>query len=854
MPINRSHFDITFAKLTGNAPFPWQRAMYERFISDCPDNIPASCNLPTGLGKTSVLAIWLIALATHPEKMPRRLVYVVNRRTVVDQTTSEAEKIRNNAEAAGAPVPAISTLRGQFADNREWSADPSRPAIICGTVDMVGSRLLFSGYGVGFKSRPLHAGFLGQDVLLVHDEAHLEPAFQDLIVAIHKEQTRCKEFGTFRVMELTATSRGQGGEFTLSAADEENSIVERRINAKKSLVFHKVDDEKKELADKIVALCNVHKASGQAILVFVRTVECLNAVVTELRRAKCEVQQLTGTLRGMERNDMADPRNEKGCPIFARFLPPPKANANESERWNIKVQTGTVFLVCTSAGEVGVNLSADHLVCDLSPFDSMAQRFGRVNRFGVCVNTRIDIVVPATFDEKDYDARREKTFDLLQSLNGNGSPASLSGLDRNARTEAFSPQPVILPVTDILFDAWALTSIRDKLPGRPPVAEYLHGVSDWEPPQTKVAWRAEVWELRQEFETERDRKQFQRYATELLDEYPVKNHELLADLTYRVFKSIEKLAAGPSTPVWILDDEGRVLVTTLGQLLESDKDDLKDKTILLPPQAGGLAKGLLDGTSKYDPDRKDYDVADEWFGKDKQRLRARIWDGEPVPQGMSIVATIDTRPEGDDSDESSGRRYWHRCAVDVEENKNNKYPVLWTVHVRDVVNHATAIVGGLNIAEHLKQAVILAARFHDHGKRRSAFQKVLGNFQNAEPLLAKSGTGNRNNQLNEDYRHEFGSLVDLEREPDFQNLPNDDMKELVRHLIAVHHGYGRPHFPNPYDPDHLDTEALASEIPRRFARLQRKYGRWGLAYLESLLRAADWAASANPSAFEEDKS
>ena len=143
----------------------------------------------------------------------------------------------------------------------------------------------------------------------------------------------------------------------------------------------------------------------------------------------------------------------------------------------------------------------------------------------------------------------------------------------------------------------------------------------------------------------------------------------------------------------------------------------------------------------------------------------------------------------------------------------------------------------------------MAARFHDHGKRRGAFQKVLGNFKNAEPLLAKSGTKNRNNQLKEDYRHEFGSLVDLESEPDFQNLTSDDMKELIRHLIAVHHGYGRPHFPNPYDPDHSNTEAIAREVPRRFARLQRKYGRWGLAYLESLLRAADWAASAKPSEY-----
>jgi CRISPR-associated endonuclease/helicase Cas3 len=130
------------------------------------------------LGKTSVIAIWLLARDVNP-LLPRRLVYVVNRRTVVDQTTLEVEKYQNSR-----PNLAVSTLRGQFADNREWSADPSREAVICGTVDMIGSRLLFSGYGVGYKAKPLHAGFLGHDVLVVHDEAHLEPAFQRLLEAL----------------------------------------------------------------------------------------------------------------------------------------------------------------------------------------------------------------------------------------------------------------------------------------------------------------------------------------------------------------------------------------------------------------------------------------------------------------------------------------------------------------------------------------------------------------------------------------------------------------------------------------------------------------------------------------------
>jgi CRISPR-associated endonuclease/helicase Cas3 len=77
-----------------------------------------------------------------------------------------------------------------------------------------------------------------------------------------------------------------------------------------------------------------------------------------------------------------------------------------------------------------------------------------------------------------------------------------------------------------------------------------------------------------------------------------------------------------------------------------------------------------------------------------------------------------------------------------------------------------------------------------------------------------------------------------------------EMQDLVLHLIAAHHGRARPHFPveEAFDSKHegLATAELAIETPRRFARLQRKYGRWGLAYIESLVRAADYFASANP--------
>ena len=143
-------FDASFKALTGHGPFPWQQQLYAQWLRD--GDPPRVCDIPTGLGKTSVIAVWLLALAQRPEHTPRRLVYIVNRRTVIDQTTEEIRRYRETlthlpqlsalvgalrAMCAGnyndnEPPLAISTLRGQFADNREWSADPSRPAVICG--------------------------------------------------------------------------------------------------------------------------------------------------------------------------------------------------------------------------------------------------------------------------------------------------------------------------------------------------------------------------------------------------------------------------------------------------------------------------------------------------------------------------------------------------------------------------------------------------------------------------------------------------------------------------------------------------------------------------------------------------
>ncbi len=54
------------------SPFPWQENLLVRM---CDGEIPEAIDIPTGLGKTAVMAVWLVASACGA-KMPRRLVYV----------------------------------------------------------------------------------------------------------------------------------------------------------------------------------------------------------------------------------------------------------------------------------------------------------------------------------------------------------------------------------------------------------------------------------------------------------------------------------------------------------------------------------------------------------------------------------------------------------------------------------------------------------------------------------------------------------------------------------------------------------------------------------------------------------
>ena len=320
-----------FPQLSGvsSGPYRWQEDLFQEFVRGIPPAMQIC--LPTGLGKTSVMHIWL-ALAweaiQRPRKrsVPTRLVWVVDRRVVVDQATTEAERIVQRMEAAPPSDEffqtlkslsvvddsncglAVSTIRGEFADNRKWSSDPTRPAIIVGTVDMVGSRLLFSGYGDSRRRRALHAGLLGQDSLIVNDEAHLTPAFAELLESL-REFTGGEQ--PLRTILLSATPNASSRPRFPQNIEEDikNDKFRARYRAAKRLFLSEHDDPKKAI-QKLGS-----EPSGRTII-FVRSPEDARklAAAIESKNKGVRVPLLTGIQRGWERDRLL------GDEIVQRYL------------------------------------------------------------------------------------------------------------------------------------------------------------------------------------------------------------------------------------------------------------------------------------------------------------------------------------------------------------------------------------------------------------------------------------------------------------------------------------------------------------------------------------------------------
>lgn len=890
----------------GESPFPWQERLLDRFISG---EVPGVVDIPTGLGKTAVMAIWLAARA-FGARLPRRLVYVVDRRAVVDQATEEAMRLRAFVDGDrqvqkilaipdGRSLP-ISTLRGQYVDNREWLDDPAAPAIIVGTVDMIGSRLLFEGYGVSRKMRPYHAGLLGADTLVVLDEAHLVPPLEHLLRSVatepafrgRDEKARCR-IPPLRLLTLSATGRTQtNNAMGLTDEDFKHDVVKKRLNAKKSLQIEELNTDSKlevALAEHAWTLADEGRKAVR-VLVYSDSREVA-------RKAKEEVEKLA---KGDKKTGKAAVEIQTelfvgGPRVFER-----EAAKQRLEKLGLiagqKVDRNMpVFLFATSAGEVGVDLDADHMVCDLVAWERMVQRLGRVNRRGdgeariIVITPRVDDKIRQALDKQqrgeELTAKERKAADAyndgqrqLEALKKlpvqndgtrDASPGALRELkkaveqDNNLREtlqSATTPEPLRPALTRALVDAWAMTSLETHT-GRPAIQPWLRGWVDDEPPQTAVVWRKYLPVRAGDLTP--GKKEIEGF----FEAAPPHTSEILETETFRVVewvaaraKSLRKQQAeqhdvtnqphprDEDVVAFALDPDGGLRRTFKLQELGpfGDKKELRNllagATLIVDARLAGLRDGLLDEADTAIP--RTADDGQDWLGEDAVGFRVRA-----VDSGAQITKESNWRERcrfaNAVAEDGEVTRWlivekWREDAA-TEEDRSAGNPQLLHKHQSWTEDRARRLAKHLGLDDALLEVLALAARLHDEGKRALRWQRAF--HAPNDDIYAKT-EGPIDYRLLDGYRHEVGSLLQVEKAERILKLP-EEHRDLVLHLITAHHGFARPVIGTSgcEDAPPSALEDKAAEIALRFARLQDRWGPWGLAWWEALLRAADQQAS-----------
>ena len=546
-------------------PFKWQMRLAEEVIGN--EGWRDVIRVPTSCGKTSVfdLAVFELALQagnTPSERTaPRRVCLVVDRRLVVDEATDHARRIlrairdatrnphaapvlkavadrlRALAPEGGEPLRVVRLRGGVYRDDG-WAGDPLTPTILVSTVDQIGSRLLFRGYGVSQRNLPVHAGLLAFDTRIIVDEAHLSTVFTDTLDYVRRYQSLAKESllpaeRRLSIVRMSATVCENEGErsFVLLPEEREDPNLRPRLEAPKEtdLIEVKVNAVTKkmrqeqpgkareqerrnrdELAQKIVREARRLAGIGneqlgeerpRVIGVVVNRVATARQIHEELLRNSHLSSEygsllLTGRIRPFDRD----------C-LLESWLPKIRAGRDQ--------EPGTIlFVVATQTVEVGANLDFDALITEAGPLDALRQRFGRLDRLGRRhergAPTPASIVVRTdqakkSEDDPVYGTAIAETWKWLKSIAssvGTGAAKRITvDFGINQFDEKMSRHPPedmakVLAQTGecpLLFpahlDAWVQTNPRPE--PDPDVAPFLHGRADT-PADVQVVWRADL--------------------------------------------------------------------------------------------------------------------------------------------------------------------------------------------------------------------------------------------------------------------------------------------------------------------------------------------------------------------------
>lgn len=970
-------FPAFFRALWGRVPFPWQARLANAAVSGA---WPAWITLPTGMGKTAVLDIAVYALACQAARplaertAPVRIVFAVNRRIVVDDAFERArhiaEALQRSLADADAPLHGVAhalqalagepgakpleayPLRGATFTDRSWARTPTQPLILSTTLDQLGSRLLFRGYGVSEFARPIHAALLAHDALLILDEAHAARAFSQTLQGVASfRQRHSGEIRTpFHTVQLTATPPADATDtFTLNADDEQDPTIRRRRTASKPAELIPVEgatrtERHKKLASKMAAKATQLLSEGhRRVLLVVNRVATAEALLTELKPARgkpehdAAVHILTGRIRPLDRDALIESltithqlKSTEPSPSVPKLL-----------------------LISTQCIEVGADFDFDALLSELAPLDNLRQRFGRLNRYGRHIPAPGAVFAPeeslaANAFDPIYGETLTKVWQWLgqqpnldfglapsatrlpqgEALTPMLAPAAdapvllaphLDLLCQTSPEPHLSPEPslyihgpgrdfpeVSVVLRDDLDDADDPIDFLTSVPplGTEAAAVPLHLARRWlaspdkakddsgdapheldsgNPLQATLAQPACLWRDGQPFPCLQAsdlrpgdtlvlsaRLPFEELVRMIpipagaeLDQYE-RAHLLSRDRLSIRFHASARASLRSALP----EGEVRERFDALTRpLFEPNEDEGRwffneqEWKAAMPEIAAHLARHL----ASSHPAKPVWSFAAYLHGDCSQPRPPSDWTILPFPDRKLLGALLTNRSR-------VGATPWPLEPADLGR-QGNSATVSCSLKAHSAGVSARASRYAAALPDPIAKCLRHAGLWHDLGKLDPRFQALLHGcalyLTEGREKLAKSSRLDPAREkalrvssgLPGGFRHELLSALILSHDA---NLSSWAERDLLLHLVASHHGRCRafaPVVPDPSpEPFEVSLEGQPSVFPgadaplahlsegvtRRFWTLTRRFGWWGLAYLETVLRLADQLESAKP--------
>ena len=400
------NFEAFFKKATGNLPYPYQKRLAE-------SPIPQVINVPTGAGKTesAILGVWLWH-RLHDNGTPKRLVYCLPRRVLVEQTEQRIKEWLRNLgleEEIG-----VALLLGGEQD-KEFDKYPAKDYIVVGTQDVLISGALNRRYGTNPFSWPITFGLLNNDCLWVLDEVQIMENALPTSIQLDAFRKSFKTFGPCHTVWMSATLQPEWLKtvnspsdklevHSITEQDKEHNELKKRNNAVKILRKADITLKKKYEKTDVEYLHSLHK-KGTVTVIMINTVKRAQNIYDLFKNIQVDCKL-----------------------IHSRFRTADRMKLN---RWiNDLDENQDKIIISTQVLEAGVDISAHTMITEIAPWSNLVQRFGRCNRKGKLSSADVywidithDEKNSAPYDMEDLESSKKKLTELTgKSISPNALP------------------------------------------------------------------------------------------------------------------------------------------------------------------------------------------------------------------------------------------------------------------------------------------------------------------------------------------------------------------------------------------------------------------------------------------------